>query len=168
MLMLFVLSCKTWNIVKPGAWLPDPLQGLNSLKIPHILPVVLEVFLLEVSRLKLTVRAVSMQVRSKVRGLLCFVSEACSAVLSHLVVPTRCNPMAVARQSPCPWGILQARILEWVAMLSSRGSSQPWDGTQGSCIAAGCLSGQCLCAVLAPYSYLNKPNNKEPAVRPQV
>ena len=76
MLMLFVLSCKTWNIVKPGAWLPDPLQGLNSLKIPHILPVVLEVFLLEVSRLKLTVRAVSMQVRSKVRGLLyCPVSE---------------------------------------------------------------------------------------------
>ena len=24
-------------------------------------------------------------------------------------------------------GILQARILEWVVMLSSRGSSQPWD-----------------------------------------
>ena len=32
-------------------------------------------------------------------------------------------------------GILQVRILEWVAMLSSRGSSQPRDGTQVSCIA---------------------------------
>jgi len=27
-------------------------------------------------------------------------------------------------------GILQARILEWVAMLSSRGASQPRDQTQ--------------------------------------
>ena len=31
--------------------------------------------------------------------------------------------------------ILQARILEWVAILFSRGSSQPRDGTQVSCIA---------------------------------
>ena len=34
-------------------------------------------------------------------------------------------------------GILQARILEWVAMLSSRGSSQPGDQPQGSIIAGG-------------------------------
>jgi len=32
-------------------------------------------------------------------------------------------------------GILQARILEWVAMPSSRGSSQPRDQIQVSCIA---------------------------------
>ena len=32
-------------------------------------------------------------------------------------------------------GILQSRILEWVAMSSSRGSSQPKDQTQVSCIA---------------------------------
>ena len=31
-------------------------------------------------------------------------------------------------------GILQARILEWVAISSSRGSSQPWDWTHVSCI----------------------------------
>jgi len=38
-----------------------------------------------------------------------------------------------------PWtdGILQARILEWVAFLFSRGSSQPWDQNQISCIAGG-------------------------------
>ena len=36
-------------------------------------------------------------------------------------------------------GILQARILEWVAISFSRGSSQPWDWTQVSCIAGGCF-----------------------------
>ena len=34
-------------------------------------------------------------------------------------------------------GILQARILEWVAFPFSRGSSQPRDQTQVSCIACG-------------------------------
>ena len=34
-------------------------------------------------------------------------------------------------------GILQARILEWVAIPFSRGSSQPRDGTQVSRIAGG-------------------------------
>ena len=34
-------------------------------------------------------------------------------------------------------GILQARILEWVAILFSRGSSQPRDRTWVSCIAGG-------------------------------
>ena len=34
-------------------------------------------------------------------------------------------------------GILQARILEWVAFPFSRGSSQPRDGTQVSCTAGG-------------------------------
>ena len=33
--------------------------------------------------------------------------------------------------------ILQARILEWVAILFSRGSSQARDRTQVSCIASG-------------------------------
>ena len=41
--------------------------------------------------------------------------------------PTLCNPMDLARQAPLSMGILQARILEWVAMPSSRGSPWPWD-----------------------------------------
>ena len=36
-------------------------------------------------------------------------------------------------------GILQARILEWVAMPFSRGSSRPRDWTQVSCIAGNSL-----------------------------
>ena len=44
------------------------------------------------------------------------------------------TPWTVAYQAPLSMGILQARILEWVAMSSSR-SSQPRDRTQVSCIA---------------------------------
>ena len=39
-------------------------------------------------------------------------------------------------------GILQARLLEWVTMPSSRGSSQPRDRTRVSCIAADSLPSQ--------------------------
>ena len=35
------------------------------------------------------------------------------------------TPWAVAHQAPLSMGILQGRILEWFAMPSSRGSSQP-------------------------------------------
>ena len=43
---------------------------------------------------------------------------------------TLCDPMEVHE-------ILQARILEWVAFPFSRGSSQPRNRTQVSCIAGG-------------------------------
>ena len=47
-----------------------------------------------------------------------------------------CNPMdCIACQAPLPIGILQARILKWVAISSSRGSSQPRYQTHISCIA---------------------------------
>ena len=42
-------------------------------------------------------------------------------------------PWTVARQAPLSMGILQARILEWVAIPFSRGSSRPRDRTQVSC-----------------------------------
>ena len=42
----------------------------------------------------------------------------------------------IAHQAPLSMGILQARRLEWVAMPSTRGSSQPRDWTQVSRIAA--------------------------------
>ena len=44
--------------------------------------------------------------------------------------PTICNPIDCNRSDSSVHGVLQARILEWVAMLSSRGSSQPRDWTQ--------------------------------------
>ena len=45
------------------------------------------------------------------------------------------TPWTVARQASLSMRVLQARILEWVAMLSSKGSSQSRDQTQGSPIA---------------------------------
>ena len=48
---------------------------------------------------------------------------------------THCNPWTVAWPGSSVHGILQVRILEWVAVLFSRGSSQPRDQTQVSRIA---------------------------------
>ena len=63
----------------------------------------------------------------------------CARVLAQLFshVWLFVTPRTVAHQAPLSMGILQARILEWVAMPSSRGSSQPRDWThvsQVSCI----------------------------------
>ena len=51
--------------------------------------------------------------------------------VTHLCL-TLCDPMYYRVH-----GILRARILEWVAFPFSRGSSQPRDRTQVSCIAGG-------------------------------
>ena len=51
--------------------------------------------------------------------------------------PTLCDPMDCSLSSSSIHGIFQARILDWVTMPSSRGSSQPRDQTQISHIAGG-------------------------------
>ena len=51
--------------------------------------------------------------------------------------PTLCDPMDCSPPGSSVHGILQARILEWLAIPFSRGSSQPRDQTQVSCIAGG-------------------------------
>ena len=43
--------------------------------------------------------------------------------------PTLCDPIDCSPPGSSVHGVLQARILEWVAMSSSRGSSRPRDGT---------------------------------------
>ena len=50
---------------------------------------------------------------------------------------TLCDPMAHRPPRSSVHGILQARILEWVAVSSSRRSSQPRDHTHVSYIAGG-------------------------------
>ena len=50
---------------------------------------------------------------------------------------TLCDPMDCSLPGSSVHGILQARILEWAAMLFSRGSSWPRDRTRISCIASG-------------------------------
>ena len=50
--------------------------------------------------------------------------------LSHSVCPTLCNPMDCSPPGSSVHGILQARILEWVAYHFSRGSSRPRNRTR--------------------------------------
>ena len=49
--------------------------------------------------------------------------------------PNLCDPMDYSLPSSSVHGILQAKILEWVAIPFSRESSQPADQTQVFCIA---------------------------------
>ena len=54
--------------------------------------------------------------------------------------PTLCDPVDCSPPGSSVHGILQARILEWVAISFSRGSSRPRDRTQVSCIAGRCFN----------------------------
>ena len=57
------------------------------------------------------------------------------SLLSYSVMSDSCDPMDCSLPGSSVHGILQARILEWVAILFSRVSSWPRYWTQVSCIA---------------------------------
>ena len=59
----------------------------------------------------------------------------CVCLLVTQSCPTLCDPMDYSPPGSSVHGLLQARILEWVANSFSRASSQPMDQTQVSCIA---------------------------------
>ena len=64
----------------------------------------------------------------------------CLHAKSLQLCSTLCDPMDCSPPGSSVHGILQARILEWVAMPSSRGSSQPRDQ---SCVAyVSCIAGR--------------------------
>ena len=91
----------------------------------------------------------------------------CVAVLVPQLCLTLCNPVDCSLPGSSVHGILPARILEWVAISYSKGSSQPTDWTWVSCIGrwilhhlshqgssfsyylvyllSGCLQISCLC-----------------------
>ena len=53
--------------------------------------------------------------------------------------PTLCDPIDYSPPGFSVHGIFQARILEWAAISSSRGSSPPTDQTLISCVS--CIAG---------------------------
>ena len=63
----------------------------------------------------------------------------CALYLVTQLCPTLCNPIDCSPPGSSVHGILQARILEWIAMASPRGSSRPRDRTQVSHTAGGFL-----------------------------
>ena len=72
--------------------------------------------------------------------------------MSNSWQPVDCSP-----PSSSVHGILQARILEWVAISFSRGSSQPRDRTQASHIAGRCFN---LCTTREALKYKNTVSQK--------
>ena len=71
----------------------------------------------------------------KCNVMFCFSIVKESENVNHSVSPTLCGPMGSSPPGSSVHGIVQARILEWVAIPFSRVSSQPWDGTLVSGIA---------------------------------
>ena len=70
----------------------------------------------------------------------------CCAVLGRSVVSDSLPPpWTAARQAPLSMGVLQARVLEWIAMPSSRGSSQPRDQTRSPTLQADSLQAEPHC-----------------------
>ena len=66
---------------------------------------------------------------------LCITGSGLHMCLVSQLTLTLCEPHGCSPPGYSVRGILQARILEWVAIPFSRGSSQPRDGTWVSCIA---------------------------------
>ena len=66
-------------------------------------------------------------------------SDVCAVCVCVYVVaqscPTLCNPMDCSPPGSSVHGILQERLVQWVAIPFSKGSSWPRDQTQVSCIA---------------------------------
>ena len=67
-------------------------------------------------------------------------SKSESEVLVTQSCPTLCNTLDCSPPGSSVHGILQARILEWVSIPFSKGSSHPKDQTQVSCIAGRFLT----------------------------
>ena len=70
----------------------------------------------------------------------CKGARVCASVVQ--LCPTLCDPTDCSPPRSSIHGILQARLLEWVAMLSSRGSSRPRNWTR--VFHVSCISRQVL------------------------
>ena len=77
---------------------------------------------------------------------------------------TICKPMDYSQPGSSVHGILQARILEWVAISYSSESSQPRDGTWVSCTVSRfftiCYSGSLLSTLKYIYFFFFKEEGK--------
>ena len=70
--------------------------------------------------------------------------------------PTLCDPMDCSPPGSSVYGILQARILQWVAMPSSRGSFSTQGSNRGLPLCRRILyalrrQGRCMCVCVYPY-----------------
>ena len=78
------------------------------------------------------VDGICLQEAQNLWGEICIFKDACSAAQSYL---TLSDPMGCIQPGSSAHGIFQARKMEWVAIFSSRGSSQPRGQTCVFCIS---------------------------------
>ena len=114
------ISWMMWNEVKPSI-LHNP-YGNPMMKVVHVLISVVR---------KLAQRGhVAFQFTQLVN-----INTCCCHCLVAQSCLTLCNPMDCSPPGSSVRGISKTRILEWVAISSSRGSSRPGDRTHVSCIS---------------------------------
>ena len=82
----------------------------------------------------------------------------CMRAQAHSLCPTLCDPMDCSLPGSSVHVIFQARVLEWVAIFSSRGSSWPRDRTCVFCIVRQILYHWATCEVYLEWLSLH--NNR--------
>ena len=94
---------------------------------------------------------------------MCVCVRACAHILVAQLCRTLYDPMVCSLPGSSVHGILQARILEWVAIPFSRGSSRLRDWTQICTLWADCLSSE---LSGKPYPHLSSCSNQTGSSRP--
>ena len=121
------ISQSVSSITQSGPTLCDPKDcSTPGFLIHHQLPELAQTHVLWVGD------AIQPSLLSTDRSLDDLWTRLCVCAKSLQSCPTLCDPMDCRPPGSSVYGILQARILEWVAMPSSKGSSQPRDRTHVS------------------------------------
>ena len=134
-------SRAAWDVIWEMSWrvrLPEWLKTSDDTKIPHLTRQVVGHPLFEdwpyfvyVNRFLLPWNKDECRSREYLLGIRCCLNV-CSVTQLCL---TLCDPLDCSPPGSSVHGILQARILEWVAISSSRGSSWPRDWTHISYVS---------------------------------
>ena len=123
-------SILAWRV--PWTEEPGELQSMGSQKVGHNLATKQQQVVAAVTTQRYTSKCFMckntlMFIQNFLNTCKCLSVTACMHAKSFQKCPTLCNPMDCSPPGSSVHGILQARILMWVIMPSSRGSSPPRD-----------------------------------------
>ena len=116
------------DLPNPGMELTCPAWQADSSSLSHLDSPIYGVLLLS----RHSVMSHSLRPHGLSVTFLCIKVHFSSVAQSCLIL---CDPMDCSQSDSSVHGILQVRIMEWVVISFSRGSSQPRDQTRVSCIA---------------------------------
>ena len=151
-----IVSCFVWNYIKNYSLLQKTRIFNNTFSKPSsnaVLCMVLE-SLVRHACTSLHVwqpRPFQLEMQVSPQAVSQLNCEMKSETISYSIVSN--NPMDWSPLGFSTHGICQARILEWVAISSSRGYSKPRDGTRVSCIAGRFFTAQAtreVCEIYCP------------------